>query len=103
VIGTTTARSGKTSTWVGLRSRLAGTKHDPTLPYTSRAALDVSFAEASGKYFDNDSVRFTSPNVAALNAGHAKAVMQTQGEIIASALWLRRILQAPLQRLELLG
>lgn len=47
--------------------------------------------------------RFTSPNVAALNAGHAKAVMQTKGEIIASALWLRRILQAPLQRLELLG
>lgn len=49
-----------------------------------RAALDASFADASGKYFDNDSGRFTRPNEAALNADHAKAVMQTMAEVISA-------------------
>ena len=49
-----------------------------------RAALDASFADASGKYFDNDSGRFSRPNAAALNARHAQAVMRTVDKVIAS-------------------
>lgn len=40
------------------------------------AALGASFANASGKYFDNDSQRFTQPHVAATDAGHSADVMQ---------------------------
>ena len=41
-----------------------------------RAALDPTFADASGKYFDNDAGRFNQPNAAALDAGHATSVMR---------------------------
>ena len=41
-----------------------------------RAALDPSFADASGKYFDNDAGQFASPNPAALDPHHADAVMR---------------------------
>ena len=44
------------------------------------AALDASFAEASGKYFDNDSGQFAQPNGAALDAGHSADVMQAINE-----------------------
>ena len=47
------------------------------------AALDASFADASGKYFDNDAGGFRPPNAAALNAGHAQAVMRAMDEILA--------------------
>ncbi|MEM6375753.1 MAG: SDR family NAD(P)-dependent oxidoreductase [Pseudomonadota bacterium] len=40
-----------------------------------RAALSEEFAEASGKYFDNDSGAFAAPNAAALDADHAARVM----------------------------
>lgn len=40
------------------------------------AALGASFADASGKYFDNDSGRFAQPNSAALSQDHAAQVMQ---------------------------
>ena len=40
-----------------------------------QAALDDSFADASGAYFDNDAGRFGTPNPAALDSGHSKAVM----------------------------
>lgn len=40
------------------------------------AALGASFADATGKYFDNDSGRFAQPNAAALNVDHAAQVMQ---------------------------
>jgi len=40
-----------------------------------QAALDKSFADASGKYFDNDAGNFSQPNAAALNADHVTSVM----------------------------
>jgi len=49
-----------------------------------KAALDDSFANASGKYFDNDSGRFRPPNAGAQNAKQVKAVMQTIHELIAA-------------------
>ena len=50
----------------------------------SKAALDGSFANASGKYFDNDSGCFSPPHAAALDTAHAKAVMQTLDEVLAA-------------------
>lgn len=41
-----------------------------------RAALTDEFADASGKYFDNDAGRFSHPNPAALDARHSEAVME---------------------------
>jgi NAD(P)-dependent dehydrogenase (short-subunit alcohol dehydrogenase family) len=41
-----------------------------------RAALDPEFADASGKYFDNDVGSFANPDPAALSADHVTAVMQ---------------------------
>lgn len=40
------------------------------------AALGDTFADATGKYFDNDSGRFTPPQAAAQNPNHVSAVMQ---------------------------
>lgn len=40
------------------------------------AALGTSFADASGKYFDNDSSQFAPPHAAALDPNHASNVMQ---------------------------
>ena len=40
------------------------------------AALGDTFADASGKYFDNDSRRFPPPHAAAQNASHVSAVVQ---------------------------
>ncbi len=40
------------------------------------AALGASFADASGKYFDNDSGQFAQPHAAALDATHSAQVMQ---------------------------
>lgn len=41
-----------------------------------KAALDPSFADASGKYFDNDAGRFSPPNAAAQDPAHVHTVMQ---------------------------
>ncbi len=49
-----------------------------------QAALDDSFADASGKYYDNDAGGFGAPNAAALDASHADAVMQGIEEILAA-------------------
>ena len=46
-----------------------------------KAALGDSFAQASGKYFDNDSGQFAQPNGAALDAGHSTGVMHAINEI----------------------
>ncbi|WP_282022333.1 SDR family NAD(P)-dependent oxidoreductase [Ruegeria faecimaris] len=40
------------------------------------AALGSSFADVSGKYFDNDSGQFAQPHAAALDATHSAQVMQ---------------------------
>lgn len=40
------------------------------------AALGASFADASGKYFDNDSGQFAQPHAAALDTAHSADVMQ---------------------------
>lgn len=40
------------------------------------AALSPQFADASGKYFDNDTGGFSEPHSAARDEGHAAAVMQ---------------------------
>lgn len=47
------------------------------------AALGASFADASGKYFDNDSGAFANPHSAALDAGHSAEVMQAINEAVA--------------------
>lgn len=47
------------------------------------AALGAAFADANGKYFDNDSGAFSTPHAAALDAGHAAQVMQAINEAIA--------------------
>lgn len=45
-------------------------------------ALGASFADASGKYFDNDAGQFAPPHTAALNADHAASIMQEMTRII---------------------
>ncbi|WP_298835823.1 SDR family NAD(P)-dependent oxidoreductase [uncultured Roseobacter sp.] len=40
------------------------------------AAIGASFADATGKYFDNDSGRFAEPHAAARDAAHSAQVMQ---------------------------
>lgn len=49
-----------------------------------RAALAPEFADASGKYFDNDSGRFDAPSPAAQNAQHAKDVIQGIEQVVAA-------------------
>lgn len=48
------------------------------------AALGASFADASGKYFDNDSGAFAQPHLAALDPAHRAAVMQGIETVIAT-------------------
>ena len=48
-----------------------------------KAALDNSFADKSGAYFDNDAGRFAAPNPAAQNAQHCADVMQAIETLIA--------------------
>lgn len=47
------------------------------------AAIGSSFANANGKYFDNDSHVFAKPHPAALDASHSALVMQGMEEIVA--------------------
>ncbi|WP_420861652.1 SDR family NAD(P)-dependent oxidoreductase [Algirhabdus cladophorae] len=49
-----------------------------------KAALDSSFADASGKYFDNDIGQFAKPHGAALDAGHSGDVMQAINTVCAA-------------------
>lgn len=49
-----------------------------------RASLRDEFANASGKYFDNDAGTFAPPHAAALDADHASAVMQGIKQVVAS-------------------
>ncbi|MEO9527209.1 SDR family NAD(P)-dependent oxidoreductase [Roseibium sp.] len=51
----------------------------------SRAALASEFANASGKYFDNDSGRFANPERSALDQSHALAVMTAIDEVAGQA------------------
>mmetsp|Transcript_33804 Transcript_33804/g.64442 ORF Transcript_33804/g.64442 Transcript_33804/m.64442 type:complete len:263 (-) Transcript_33804:52-840(-) len=46
------------------------------------ASLGARFADRSGAYFDNDSGAFADPNPAALNAAHAKQVMDTIQSVV---------------------
>jgi NAD(P)-dependent dehydrogenase (short-subunit alcohol dehydrogenase family) len=62
---------------------VAGNDLDIGANILCRAALDAEFADASGKYFDNDSGRFAAPNAAAGDAAHSAAVMQGIEEILA--------------------
>jgi hypothetical protein len=48
-----------------------------------RAALSDDFADASGKYFDNDTGRFASPHPDALNAKKCEDVVREIEAIIA--------------------
>ena len=48
-----------------------------------KAALDESFADKSGAYFDNDSGRFAAPHAAAQNAQHCADVMQAIEKLIS--------------------
>lgn len=49
----------------------------------AQAALDDSFADKSGRYFDNDARRFAPPHPAANDASHVKAVMATIEKLVA--------------------
>ncbi len=49
-----------------------------------KAALDPSFAQASGKYFDNDAGRFAAPHGAASDAAHVRAVMRGIDDLIGA-------------------
>lgn len=49
-----------------------------------KAALDASFAEASGKYFDNDAGHFSKPQAAAQDPAHCQMVMQTLNSLVSS-------------------
>ena len=48
-----------------------------------KAALDDSFADKSGAYFDNDSGRFATPHSAVESAEHRSAVMEAIEKLIA--------------------
>ncbi|WP_299375492.1 SDR family NAD(P)-dependent oxidoreductase [uncultured Tateyamaria sp.] len=48
------------------------------------AALGTSFADASGRYFDNDSGQFAQPHAAALDPEHAAEVMQGIEDAVAA-------------------
>ncbi|MBQ0834700.1 SDR family NAD(P)-dependent oxidoreductase [Marinobacter sp.] len=50
----------------------------------ARAALSDEFANASGRYFDNDQGHFGSPHADALNARKCEAVVEVIEELIAS-------------------
>ncbi|MEM1417804.1 MAG: SDR family NAD(P)-dependent oxidoreductase [Myxococcota bacterium] len=47
------------------------------------AAFGERFAEASGRYFDNDSGRFAPPHPAAADAAHVRAVMEAIASLTA--------------------
>ncbi|MEM1384464.1 MAG: SDR family NAD(P)-dependent oxidoreductase [Pseudomonadota bacterium] len=47
-----------------------------------KAALDPAFADASGKYFDNDAGRFCQPHSGAAESGQARAIVQSIEQII---------------------
>lgn len=49
-----------------------------------KAATDASFANASGKYFDNDARRFNAPQAAAQDRAHCQMVMQTLNDLMES-------------------
>lgn len=49
-----------------------------------RAALDPEFADASGKYFDNDSGQLARPHAAAMDEDHRKSVMKAIQEATAT-------------------
>lgn len=51
-----------------------------------RAAVSEEFANASGRYFDNDEGRFGPPHADALNAQKRQAVVKVIKELIASQL-----------------
>lgn len=50
----------------------------------TRAALDEEFASASGQYFDNDSGRFASPHLDALDANRTHETVQVIEAILAA-------------------
>lgn len=47
------------------------------------AAVGAAFADANGKYFDNDNGVFANPHPAALDAGHSAQVMQGIKDAVA--------------------
>ncbi|GAM72431.1 probable oxidoreductase [Vibrio sp. JCM 19236] len=49
-----------------------------------RAALSEEFADASGKYFDNDSGRFAAPHPEAANKAKVQQVVQTIEDVLAT-------------------
>ncbi len=50
------------------------------------AAIGTSFANASGKYFDNDSKQFAAPNIAAADDQHNSAIMEAIKELAGEHL-----------------
>jgi len=47
-------------------------------------ALDQSFANATGRYFDNDAGQFGDPDAAAMDAAHSSSVMKSINDIVGS-------------------
>lgn len=56
--------------------KLAGNDLNIGADILVQAALDDSFQDKSGRYFDNDERRFAPPHAAAANTKHVAAVMQ---------------------------
>lgn len=54
-----------------------------------RAALDDEFADASGRYYDNDSRSFADPHADALSSPKNEKLVSTMGDIIAGHLAVR--------------
>ncbi len=52
----------------------------------TRAAVDPSFAKASGQYFDNDAGQFAPPHVAAQTPDHVAEVMDVMKQTIATLM-----------------
>ena len=51
-----------------------------------RAALSEEFADASGRYYDNDNRRFANPQADALNAAKNEQLVSVMEEIIAGRM-----------------
>jgi len=47
-------------------------------------ALDESYANSTGRYFDNDAGQFGEPDAAALDAHHSSSVMTAIKDILES-------------------
>lgn len=51
-----------------------------------RAALDQTFAEASGQYYDNDARRFADPHADGMSSAKTAALMEAMDALLAGLI-----------------